>query len=259
LKSGRRPGSKNFGSYEESFGSAFSPIFVNNTIVNSDIGVSVGNGGGNQCDATIEDCIFTGCATAIERANSLSDSVDYNCFYDNAANFSGYPSTFGVILTTNRNGTPSDVLYNILQDPLFVATNDFHLTTNSPCINAGAPGEEFENMCSPPSQGTAFPDLGAYGGPDACNWLVVVPLLPVQSSMTLSNNVATLNWGAIPRSTYQVQYVTNIVGLPQTNNWQNLTNGNVTAVETPTSIVIVTTNSPRKFFRIQSLGRADGN
>jgi len=107
-------------------------------------------------------------------------------------------------------------------------------------------------MCFPPPQGTEYPDLGTYGGPDACNWLANVPVIATTPWMTLSNGIVSINWGALPRSTYEIQYVTNIL----VTNWTALSD--VTAMEKPTSQTIVTTNR-EEYFRIQSLGRTPGN
>ena len=51
---------------------------------------------------------------------------------------------------------------NIPDDPLFleVATEDFHLLPNSPCIDAGHPGDEYRD-----NDGSQN-DMGAYGGPN---------------------------------------------------------------------------------------------
>ena len=51
---------------------------------------------------------------------------------------------------------------NIPDDPLFleVATEDFHLFPNSPCIDAGHPGDEYRD-----NDGSQN-DMGAYGGPN---------------------------------------------------------------------------------------------
>jgi hypothetical protein len=232
---------------------------INNSVVNAGSGVIVQD----PWDATVRDCIFAGCTNATVRSGSLSLNVRYNDYFNNAVNFAGYPANYGQIIWNNRNGTPADLFYNIFQDPLFVSTSDFHLQTNSPCIDAGMPDWAYTDMCftNGVSQGTSFPDLGAYGGPDACNWLDDVPLLPVQASMSQSNNVVLLSWGAIPRSTYQVQSVTNkINALPQINNWSNFPNGYITAADKPVLInVPASAGVTQRFFRVQSLGRLPGN
>ena len=230
--------------------------FINNTIVNSRVGVS----SQDPWDATIQSCIFVGCSNAVMVSGNLSRSISYNDFYGNATNFTGLPGTYGTIIWNNRNGTPADALFNIYQNPLFVTTNDFHLQANSPCIDAGTPDWAYTDMCFPPSQGTSFPDLGAYGGPDAANWLDTVPKLAATLSMSQSNHVMTLGWGALPRSEYQIQYVTNLALLPATNNWINFTNGHVLAMDKPTSMVVATNTALNgQFFRVQSLGRTPGN
>ena len=235
-------------------GSSF-PALIDNVVVNAGNGVVTQD----PWDARVQSSLFINCTNAVKAAGSLSRTVSYNGFYGNATNFTGYPSTYGMVILANRNGTPSDVLYNIFQDPKFVATNDFHLLANSPAIDAGTPDWAYSDMCFPPSQGTAYPDLGAYGGPDAANWLDTVPKLPVVATTTYSSNVTRVNWGAIPRSEYVVQYLTNFVTVG-TNKWLNYTNGDVLATDKPTSLVVATNQSlPKMFFRVQSLGRPAGN
>jgi hypothetical protein len=240
-----------------SYAGASSVTFLNNTIVACVGGVNAAD----PWNAQIQDNIFVGCTNAVMDSGSLSRQVSYNDFYRNATNFTGYATTYGQLIWTNRNGTPADILYNIYSNPLFVATNDFHLTASSPCVNAGTPNSAFANMCIPnPSIATNFPDLGAYGGPDACNWLDVVPKLPAQLSMSRSNNLVWLNWGAIPRSSYQVQYfATNLNATSGTNRW--LTNTTLIPAAKPVSIAVSpypTTNS-KAFYRVRSLGRTPGN
>lgn len=232
------------------------PMFLNNTIVNCFGGVNATD----PWNATVQDNIFYGCTNAMMLSGSLSQQVSYNDFYGNATNFTGYSGNYGPVVFVNRNGTPCDLLFNIYQNPLFTAANDFHLTTSSSCVNAGTPNSAFANMCIPPSIATNFPDLGAYGGPDACNWLDTVPMLPAQLSLTKSNSFIWLNWGAIPRSSYQVQYIsTNLDATSGTNRW--LTNTTLIPVAKPVSIAVSpypTTNSTG-FYRVRSLGRTPGN
>jgi hypothetical protein len=228
------------------------PTFINNTIINCGVGVD------SQVpwDALVQNNIFHSSTNAVRTSGVLSRAISYNCFYENMTNFTGYPSSYGSFIIPNRNGSLCDLSFNLGQDPLFLATNDFHLQTNSPCIDAGTPNWAFTDMCFPPGQGTSYPDLGAYGGPDAANWLDVVPKLPVRATISKSGDVIQINWGAIPRSEYQVQYQTN---WPSTN-WVNFPNGWVRAIDKPTSLVVATDSGiTNHFFRIQSLGRKPGN
>jgi hypothetical protein len=237
------------------------PLFINNTVINCQGGVSTTD----PFDVREQDNIFIGVTNAVTVSGSLSRAVSYNDFYNNATNFTGYPGTYGTVIWVNRNGTPADVLFNIFQHPLFAGANDFHLTTNSPCIDAGTPDGAFTDMCFPPSLGTSFPDLGAYGGPDACNSLDVVPvLLPTVTSFSVSGSSYLLSWGAVPRSSYQILYSLAGPGSPSgpgSNDWQNLPNGQVVAADKPTSLAVwpyPSTNS-KAFFSIQPLGRTPGN
>ncbi len=211
-------------------------------------------------DALVQGNIFVGVTNAVTDSATLTRGVNYNAFYQNATNFTGYLPIYGQVGHNNRNGTPCDLHYNIYENPLFAASTNFYLATNSPCINAGPSGQAFENMCFPPSIGTTFNDMGAYGGPDACNWLNVVPLVPVQCFSSTSNSLVWVNWYAVPRSTYQIQYATNLIA-NGSNQWQNLANGDVEALGTPTSLSVAPypPTNDTGFYRIQSLGRAPGD
>lgn len=232
------------------------PLFVNNTLINCQTGVSAID----PWNAVVENNLFVGCTNAVIDPGTLSRQVQFNDFYGNATNFTGYDFTYGQWIIPNRNGSLADILYNISQNPLFIATNDFHLQSTSPCVNAGEPGNEFANLCTPPAVGTNYNDMGAYGGPDACNWLTNVPELPAQLSITRSNSLLLLNFGAIPRSTYEVQYIaTNFNASAGTNKW--LTNTTVVPAVEPISLPISPYPPTNKnaFYRVQSLGRTPGN
>lgn len=240
-------------SYAGNFSEA---ILINNTIDNSPVGIHAAD----PWDGQVLDNIFVACTNAVQDTGSLLRNVSFNDFYDNATNFTGYNANYGNYIIPNRNGTISDVVGNIGSDPLFVATNDFHLTSPSPCINAGTADPEYANMCSPPSISTNYPDLGAYGGPDGCNWLDPVPMLPAQLTLTKTNKLLQLNWSAIPRSTYQIQYLaTNLDAYSGTNLW--LTNTAVIPSAKPFTITVspVPTTNKTGFYRVRSLGRAVGN
>ncbi|MFZ5432165.1 MAG: right-handed parallel beta-helix repeat-containing protein [Calditrichota bacterium] len=56
-------------------------------------------------------------------------------------NPSNGPAAIGILAVTNANGDSSDTYYNIFSDPEFVDREggDYHLTADSPCIDAGDP------------------------------------------------------------------------------------------------------------------------
>jgi len=66
-------------------------------------------------------------------------AVSFNDVFASATNnWTNYPAGYGVTSTTNRNGCPADAQMNISANPLFVSATNFHLTANSPCVNAGS-------------------------------------------------------------------------------------------------------------------------
>lgn len=88
-------------------------------------------------------------------ANYLS--LSNNLFWENEYNSQGAGLTgLGVLTTINYNEDSCDIYNNIFLDPLFLdpENNDFHITAQSPAINAG-----FDNYHDP--DGTVA-DIGAY-------------------------------------------------------------------------------------------------
>jgi hypothetical protein len=154
-----------------------SAALVNNSLVNCRIGVSAQD----PLNAQMQNNIFIGCTNAAMVSGSMSRLASYNCFYGNATNFTGYEPAYGLTNRVNRNGTLADALYNIYADPLFTDWANFFLRTNSPCVNASASGHAYQNVCLPPSIGTSYGDIGAYGGPDACGWGITIPPPPTNS------------------------------------------------------------------------------
>jgi len=118
--------------------SAF-PNIYNNTICNNTDKGFVCHTNSNP---NIKNNIFYGNGTAID-AQSLPDALEYNLFWSNVTNGSGsnLPSYFGEIITVNANGDSCDTYFNLFMNPLFVDTlnANFHLTSNSPAIDAGDP------------------------------------------------------------------------------------------------------------------------
>ena len=152
-----------------SFASSSQLTVINNTLVNCAVGVYAVD----PWDGEVQNSVFVGCTNAVQDTGSLLRNVSFNDFYANATNFTGYNANYGTWIIPNRNGTISDVSGNIGQNPLFIATNSFRLSSNSPCIDAGNPASAYDDTSFPPSQGTVVNDQGIYGGPLASNWLIV--------------------------------------------------------------------------------------
>jgi hypothetical protein len=81
----------------------------------------------------------------------------------NGAQFLGTPKTTysdiqgGNTANGNKNSNP-------ILDPLTL-----ELITGSPCIDAGDPAPQYNDVAFPPSKGTARNDMGVYGGPGAAS------------------------------------------------------------------------------------------
>jgi len=85
-------------------------------------------------------------------------SIEFCNFYNNeSGNFYGVNDSLGVNVTVNSNEDSCDVYYNIQMDPCFVDTsnNNYHLTEDSPCIDAGDPN-------SPLDPDWTVADMGAF-------------------------------------------------------------------------------------------------
>jgi parallel beta-helix repeat protein/predicted outer membrane repeat protein len=149
------------------------PLIRNNTFYNNEIQVFGGDpeGGGvylYSSDAQIINNIFVeneGGGVFIDGFSS--PTIEYNDFYNNPdGDFLGnVPSDYGDIVTTNNNGDPCDVFFNIFLDPLFVdaAASDFSLQMDSPAIDAGDPNSPADPDGTIADQGAVYHDQGILG------------------------------------------------------------------------------------------------
>jgi len=112
----------------------------------------IGNGGSGTiisgCNASeVRSNIYAyNGSTALNVSSSAEIDIEYNDFWQNTnGDFmgSGASEYFGVIITVNANGTPSDTFYNIFEDPGLQDHFDCELMPGSPCIDAGDPNPAF--------------------------------------------------------------------------------------------------------------------
>ncbi|MCX6640688.1 MAG: right-handed parallel beta-helix repeat-containing protein [bacterium] len=140
---------------------------INCTIVENQFSDSAGTKWGSgislgvQTATTIRNCVIADNSDDGIHAEQYSSNlaVQYNDFHGNPlGNFiSPFFPGFGLLTQTNANGDSCDVYHNILLDPLFVDpdSGDYHLTANSPCIDAGDPS-------SPYDPDSTIADMGAF-------------------------------------------------------------------------------------------------
>ncbi|TKJ39986.1 hypothetical protein CEE37_09630 [candidate division LCP-89 bacterium B3_LCP] len=122
-----------------------------------------GNGGGISCFSTepfnIVNTIVEGnSGGGIRFINCYNIGVSYGDFYNNAGgDFTGeVPPGLGVINAVNTNGDSCDTFSNIFLDPRFLypTADNYNLSSNSPCIDAGNPN-------SPSDPDSTVADIGA--------------------------------------------------------------------------------------------------
>ncbi len=120
-------------------------------------------------DMSLTNCIFRNQLDFDIFFESYSSaSVSYSDFYGSGvAPFWGGPPGIGVLTQVNANGDSCDVYSNIYLDPLFVdfPGGDYHLSENSPCIDAGDPASPYDPDGTITDMGRYFFDQGGTGIP----------------------------------------------------------------------------------------------
>jgi len=136
--------------------SSSSPTIRNNTISNN-------SSDGIYCRFSSSPAIMNNILynndTGIYGLSTLA-SLEHNLFWlnNNLGYGSNIPAAFGEIVTVNTNGDSCDTYWNLFMDPMLVDpdSSDFHLTENSPCIDAGDPDQIYYDP-----DGT-IADIGAF-------------------------------------------------------------------------------------------------
>jgi len=124
------------------FGGAASVL--NSTFVYNGAGGTVWAGGGNI--TVTNSILFQNSDTPLGAEPGVQVSATYS---DVEGGYDG---------NGNRNVNP-----DLLEPGL-------RISAESGCVDAGDPGASFADTCFPPSCGTSRNDLGAHGGPFACEW-----------------------------------------------------------------------------------------
>ncbi len=105
-------------------------------------------------------------------------------------NFSGNPDeNLGEIQLVNLNGDSCDSFFNIFHDPLFDNPEElsFHLTSGSPCIDAGTPAGQAD-------PDNSIPDIGAYYYHQPIIYELVVNAEPWFSPVIIPGNGGGFRW-----------------------------------------------------------------
>ncbi len=130
-------------------------IVINNTINNiansgvvDGVGISLTTTSTGGTGNTFTNNIVANCDAGVYTAGIISgNTLDYNCVYNNTADYIG--------TTAGTN--------DISEDPLFVSNSDYQLQSTSPCIDAGtstnAPATDKDGTTRPQGSGV---DMGCY-------------------------------------------------------------------------------------------------
>ncbi len=170
---------------------------MNNTIFSNEIGILCGT---NSPLFIINNILYDNSIGV--NFSSAPSQLSNNSFWQNNTHAAGdnLPPSFGEIVTTNNNGDPCDPYFSLFMNPMFVdpSNDDFNLTENSPCIDAGDPDPEYYDP-----DGT-IADIGAFYYDQTILAPVIIDFtgvptegiapLQVQFSSDVSGQVTDYSW-----------------------------------------------------------------
>ncbi len=163
-----------------------SPEFDHCTIVNNTAVTGSGMFIDETCDIDLSNSILSLNSTSAIHNEGTINTLEYSDFFYNSDDITGnIPLGFSELSTVNVNGDSCDVHLNIFMDPLLVGVDDYHLTSGSPCIDAGDPASPLD------PDGTRA-DMGAF------YFNQVVALDPPQDvTIEIIGSTVHLSWNAV--------------------------------------------------------------
>ncbi|MFH1954025.1 MAG: right-handed parallel beta-helix repeat-containing protein [Pseudomonadota bacterium] len=183
---------------------ASSPTVTNCLITENEV-LGAGNGGGGiccypSCSPVIMNCTITG-NTVSDKGGGVfshdlsSPTITNSIIWSNTPN-EIYGTSLGITYSDVQGGFTG--AGNIASDPLFLGNGDYHLTANSPCIDAGtsngAPGTDLAGTSRP--QGNGY-DMGAYEFVSSSS----PPSVSTDAATSVTSSSATLNGTVNPNGT----------------------------------------------------------
>ena len=166
-------------------------ISLSNCTINGSSGNNIYYGNGSTLSATNTIISFANGGAGIEFVSSFIPNIDYCDFFGNSSGafIGNVPPLIGELIMVNANGDSCDIYNNIFLRPLFVdpSNGNYHLTENSPCIDAGDP--DF-----PPDPDFTIPDIGAYYFDQNITPNLFVELIPYSTPIYIPSGGGSFNY-----------------------------------------------------------------
>ena len=117
-------------------GAAFCILY--NCLLNDNSATTLGSGGGGSYKSLLYNCTIVSNA-AVTLSGGVHDGVLYNCIsYGNSP--AGDDGLSAIYYSCGEGTNYDGINNNITNNPVFVSLTDFHLQSNSPCIDVGTNG-----------------------------------------------------------------------------------------------------------------------
>jgi len=146
-------------------------LFTGNSAFDNGGGIhftSKGTGTLTNCTLTLNSSIYwdAGAAVYLETDNTVN--IDSSIIWQNSPDGIRREANPNIDYSCVQRAWPG--MDNIVTDPQ-LELNTFELQDSSPCIDAGNPNPNMNDICLPPGKGEARNDMGITGGPENCDAL----------------------------------------------------------------------------------------